>query len=118
MPNLKALIASLFTLSLLSACGQSLPDTPDSDALVIDVRTQQEWGISRISDAVLIPYDQISSQIASQTTDLEQPIFLYCRSGNRASHAKRDLERLGYTQVFNIGSLRDASEYLQRNIER
>lgn len=112
------LFAFLCLLLPLSACGNGLPDTPDENALILDVRTLQEWQISRLADAQLLPYDEISEGIAQFSSDLEQPIYLYCRSGNRASHALRDLQRLGYTQVYNLGSVRDASTYLGKDVLR
>lgn len=70
----------------------------------IDVRTQAEWDSGHLSNAVLIPYDQISQKISTVVTDKKQPINLYCRSGRRAEIALRTLEQLGYTSVQNLGS--------------
>lgn len=70
----------------------------------IDVRTQAEYDQGHLAEAVLIPYDKISSQIATVANNKNQPINLYCRSGRRAEIALHTLEQLGYTNIQNLGS--------------
>ena len=83
---------------------------------VIDVRTVQEWDKGHLEGAVLIPYDQISERIDSVVKDKSQKIYLYCRTGHRAGIAKEALEKLGYKDIINLGSLEDAAKTLKRKI--
>ena len=39
-------------------------------------------------------------------------IYLFCRSGVRSENAKNILVDAGYTNVFNIGGFKEASEYI------
>ena len=84
--------------------------------IVIDVRTVQEWGNGHLEDAVLIPYDQIGEKIGAVVKDKSQKIYLYCRTGHRAGIAKEALEKLGYKDIINLGSLEDAAKTLKRKI--
>ena len=72
-------------------------------ALLIDVRTQDEFQQGHLEGSVLMPYDVIDTGISSLTQDKDQLIYVYCRSGNRSGTAKTTLERLGFTNVHNLG---------------
>ena len=84
--------------------------------LVIDVRTVQEWDKGHLEGAVLIPYDQIGEKIGAVVKNKSQRIYLYCRTGHRASIAKEALEKLGYKDIINLGPLEDAAKNLKRKI--
>jgi phage shock protein E len=84
--------------------------------IVIDVRTVTEWNNGHIEGAVLIPYDQIGEKIGTVVQDKSQEIYLYCRTGHRAGIAKEALEKLGYKNIINLGSLEDAAKNLKRKI--
>lgn len=79
-----------------------------ADPVWVDVRTPGEFDAGHLSIAVNIPHGSIVEGLASVTDDKSAPVFLYCRSGNRAGIAKRALEEAGYTQVVNHGSLEEA----------
>ena len=84
--------------------------------LVIDVRTVQEWDKGHLEGAVLIPYDQIGERIDAVVKDKSQTIYVYCKTGHRASIAKEALEKMGYKDIINLGSLEDAAKTLKRKI--
>jgi phage shock protein E len=84
--------------------------------VVIDVRTVQEWDNGHLEGAVLIPYDQIGERIGSVVKDKSQKIYVYCRTGHRAKIAKEALEKLGYKDIINLGSLEDAAKTMKRKI--
>jgi len=84
--------------------------------LVIDVRTVQEWDKGHLEGAVLIPYDQIGEKIGDVVKNKSQRIYLYCRTGHRASIAKEALEKMRYKDIINLGSLEDAAKNLKRKI--
>ncbi len=68
---------------------------------IIDVREKWEYEQEHIPTAKNIPLDQITEL----KLDLDQKIYVYCRSGQRANSAKRKLEALGYTNVINLGGM-------------
>ena len=79
-----------------------------SDALIVDVRTRDEFNAGHIPGAVLFPYDEIDARkddFARLTGRTDRPIVLYCRSGNRSSIATKSLDKLGYTNIADFGGL-------------
>jgi phage shock protein E len=75
-------------------------------SLIVDVRTANEFAGGHIENAVNIPYDLVSRDIGSYAPDKDRVLVLYCRSGARASVAKRSLLKLGYSHVVNARTLR------------
>lgn len=71
---------------------------------LIDVRTPEEYKSSHAYRAINIPVDEILKGNYSRI-DKNKPIYLYCRSGNRASQAKKFLESKGYENIINLGGL-------------
>ncbi len=83
-------------------------ETPPADAVWIDTRTAEEFAEGHLEQAALIPYDVIVEGVAALPLSKDTPIYLYCRSGNRAGKAKLALEAQNYTNVTNVGGLEDA----------
>ena len=69
---------------------------------IIDIRTPQEFSQGHIEGAVNINYydNNFLDQIAKY--DKNQPIFIYCRSGNRTSPASRKISDFGFTQIYDL----------------
>ncbi len=81
-------------------------------AKVIDVRTPQEYASGHLPNAVNIPVDELQARIGQFVPKKEQPLLLHCASGMRSGQGKAILEKLGYTQVFNVGSYSRAAKLL------
>ncbi|GAB4338734.1 MAG: hypothetical protein Kow00117_20040 [Phototrophicales bacterium] len=79
---------------------QRLFTNPSVDHLLIDVRTPEEFAAGHIQGAVNIPL-QVLDQYVSQLPD-DQPIVVYCRSGNRSATAFDMITRAGFTDVYDI----------------
>jgi phage shock protein E len=47
----------------------------------------------------------VGEEIPAVVPDKSAPVFLHCQSGVRSATARRKLKAIGYTQVFNLGSL-------------
>jgi phage shock protein E len=73
---------------------------------LIDVREPEEYEASHADNAINIPLGNILNSDYSRI-DTSRPIYLYCRSGNRAGQAKIALEQAGYKNVTNLGGLDD-----------
>ena len=72
-------------------------------AVLIDVRSADEFASGALPGAKLIPHGDIAARISEVAPDKHAPIVLYCRSGRRSSVAQDELQALGYTQVINAG---------------
>jgi phage shock protein E len=75
-----------------------------SGALLVDVRSQEEFDQGHLDGAALIPHTEIAARASELGDDKDRVIVLYCRTGNRSGKAKRTLEELGYTHVMNAGA--------------
>jgi len=69
---------------------------------IIDIRTPQEYSQGHIEGAVNINYydSNFIDQIAKY--DKNQPIFIYCRSGNRTSPASKKIADFGFKQIYDL----------------
>jgi phage shock protein E len=79
-------------------------------ALVIDVRTPAEFSAGHLPSAINLPLDQIETALPRRVKDKRQVLLLHCQSGMRSGAAKKKLNALGYSNVFNLGSYGRAEE--------
>ena len=111
----------IFILSL-TACKQVTSQTQinatqinselvTKQAVLLDVRTPDEYRSGHVDNALLAPHDSISQTITGIAPDKNQIIYLYCRSGHRAGIALNTLKTMGYTRVVNLGGLNDLAQY-------
>ena len=101
------IILAALTLVFSFGCTAEI-ETPPADAVWIDTRTSEEYVEGHLAQATLIPYDVIVDGVAALELPKDAPIYLYCRSGNRAGQAKVALEAQSYTNVINVGGLENA----------
>ncbi|HWU88152.1 MAG TPA: rhodanese-like domain-containing protein [Kofleriaceae bacterium] len=80
-------------------------------AVVLDVRTADEYAEGHLPSAVNVPVQELAQRMAEVNAlvsgDKARPVVVYCASGNRASKAKQALEAAGYSRVVNGGGLDD-----------
>ena len=79
----------------------------ESEYILLDVRTPEEFVDKHIPGAINIPNEIIETQALSQLPDKDQLILVYCRSGNRSKQASEKLVALGYTNVVEFGGIND-----------
>ncbi len=72
-------------------------------AVVLDVRSREEFAGGHIKNAINIPVDQLSNNL-SKLKDKNKCIVCCCASGMRSGTAKRILEAKGYRAVYNAGN--------------
>lgn len=77
------------------------------DAVILDVRTREEFEQGHIEKAVLIPYTDIEDKIESIVPDKEATLLVYCRSGRRSAIAAGKLAEMGYVKVYDFGGIID-----------
>ncbi len=96
---------------LLALVLSTLTSLSFAQLLLLDVRSQAEYDTGHAYGAVLLPHDQVTAKAGDVLTDKNQEIKVYCRSGGRAGKAVDSLKALGYTNVENIGTLKDAKAF-------
>jgi rhodanese-related sulfurtransferase len=100
----------LIVLFLLGACSTAEVDAPDkskelisSGALVVDVRSKEEFESGHLEGALNVPHTEIEENLSLFGPDKDKPIVVYCHSGRRSGIAKEVLEKNGFTAVHNGG---------------
>ena len=79
----------------------------ESDYMILDVRTTEEFADKHIPDAINIPNETIGTEDIPELPDKDQLILVYCRSGNRSKQASDKLVGLGYTNIVEFGGIND-----------
>ena len=87
----------------------------ESDYVILDVRTEEEFAEGYIAGAILIPDYAIKEKAESMLPDKDQLILVYCRSGRRSKLAANELVALGYTNVKEFGGIIDWSYGIVRD---
>jgi rhodanese-related sulfurtransferase len=72
-------------------------------AFVLDVRTSEEWNEFHISEATLIPLEELPARVNELPAD--RPILVVCRSGNRSQTARDILRQAGFNAANMKGGL-------------
>lgn len=87
----------------------------ETDYVILDVRTEEEFAEGYIAGAILIPDYAIKEKAESMLPDKNQLILVYCRSGRRSKLAASELVTLGYTNVKEFGGIIDWSYGIVRD---
>jgi phage shock protein E len=80
----------------------SIGELINQGALIIDVRTENEFRSGHLKRSVNIPLNQLEKKIAK--LDKNKPVITCCASGMRSGSAKRILKANGFAEVHNGGS--------------
>jgi len=91
---------------ITSAEAKALMDS-ETDYIILDVRTPEEFATGHIAGAILIPDYEIGEKAESVLPDKDQLILVYCRSGRRSKNAASELATLGYTNIKEFGGIID-----------
>jgi rhodanese-related sulfurtransferase len=87
-------VKPLSTEELATWCNQPSP-------LLLDARTPEEYHVSHLAHAQLVPADQ-QTWLAENTLPKQTPIVVYCSIGYRSAKLAYNLQQQGYSQVFNL----------------
>ena len=77
-------------------------------ALLVDVRTPDEFGGGSVPGAINIPLSDLPGAMTKHAPDKNRVLLLHCQSGGRSAMAARKLRATGYTRVLNVGSFGQA----------
>jgi rhodanese-related sulfurtransferase len=73
-----------------------------SDAVLVDVRTPEEFRAGHIEGAVNIDFENPSFQTEIQKLDTTKSYFVYCRSGNRSGQALSVMDKVGMKNTYEL----------------
>lgn len=72
------------------------------NAVVIDVRTAEEFAAGHLADAINIPRDKFDERVKELEKFKDRPLIINCASGVRSGGACGDLRKRGFERVFNL----------------
>ena len=75
-----------------------------SGAVLLDVRTPEEYRSGHIPESKNIPLQAID-RVGSVAENKDTALYVYCQSGARSRQAAGLLKQIGYTNVNNIGGI-------------
>jgi len=120
---MKRITMLLLALLMLTGCAAAEPVNPtyrqitmseavemmswETNYIILDVRTLEEYRDGHIPGAINIPNEDIGTKEPLELPDKDQLILVYCRSGNRSKQASRKLAELGYTNIVEFGGIFD-----------
>ena len=74
----------------------------NADFAILDVRTPAEFKHARLEKAVNIDFYSRSFQRELQGFDPQKTYLVYCRSGNRSASALHIMQKLGFSDAYNM----------------
>ena len=90
-------------LSFLGLGGSKVKDALRKGAIVIDVRTPQEFDRGKVPESINIPVDRIAAN-AERIKGMSRQVVFCCSSGARSSTAASIMKQKGLKEVYNGGS--------------
>lgn len=96
------------TMSIDISTEQFKEKRAETEGIVIDVRTQDEYDEGHLAETDH-QYDVMNGEFQSQLEnfDKDETYYLYCRSGNRSGQAARIMKKAGFEKVYNVGGFED-----------
>lgn len=81
---------------------EQLIELKNNGALIVDIRSPQEYKEGHIEGAIVIPDYEIRKTIYSIIPNKKQLIIVYCGTGIRSKNVQRYLQKMGYNNVYNL----------------
>jgi len=103
-----ALIALAFELRLRSRSGgdgisaNQVIALHNKGALVLDVRSSEEFAQGHIVEARNIALEQLANSVDTLKKYREKPVIVYCEAGSRSTQAAKLLKAQGFANVFSL----------------
>ena len=75
----------------------------EENAIILDVRTPEEFEISRIPDSINIDfYNPQNFMHEIEKLDKDISCYVYCRTGVRSANSCQLMSELGFKKVYNL----------------
>ena len=86
--------------ALTTVSVQQLREAAQSGALVLDVREPFEYAEGHVEGSLLVPLATVAARSGEFPKD--EPVYVFCRTGNRSLQAAQTLVAAGFTDVRNV----------------
>ncbi len=84
------------------------------DAVLLDVRTINEYSNGHIPGSINVPVEEISN-IKNVISNLDTPVYVYCLRGSRSKSAVNSMKSMGYTNTKSIGGIASYKGRIESN---
>lgn len=88
------------------------------DLVILDVRTPQEFAGGHLKNALLLNKYAPDFETSLKALDRNKPYLLYCAVGGRSGEAARQMQQLGFTQIYDategFNPLKDAGVPIEK----
>jgi rhodanese-related sulfurtransferase len=84
------------------APNEARDETDRSAAMLIDVRSKEEWQKGHARGAKHLERGEVELEIEELAPDLDQRIICYCGGGSRSALVAESLQRMGYRNVRSM----------------
>ena len=81
---------------------EELLATEPGSALILDVRTPEEFAAGHVPGAVNISHDALAERVGELGSDTGRPVVVYCERGGRAGMAADVLLAAGFSDVRHL----------------
>jgi len=81
---------------------EELKNKISQGAILLDVRSNQEYREGHLQGAINIPDFEITNRIQREVPKKNQLIVLYCQYGGRSRNSMMLMKKIGYTNVYNL----------------
>ena len=85
----------------------------EKGAVLLDVRSVQEYRAGHLRSAVNLPLDRLGKEIQTLVKDPGTPLYLYCRSGRRSAEGLKVLQKMKYKKLYDLGGMKAAQKKLE-----
>ena len=79
-----------------------LKNKQNEGAVIVDVRSSQEYNEGHLEGAINLPYYEIKKNANNIIQDKGQEIVVYCQEGVRSKQSYKILKRLQYEKVYSL----------------
>ena len=100
---------------------KQLIDSKDSNYLLLDVRTSEEFKLSHIPGATLLPVDRLDKAVfVDKVKSLlnGRKLIAYCTSGHRSTQALAELKHAGINGTQVTGGIKAWTEQIDPSLPR
>ena len=86
--------------------GAKAAELVEAGALILDLREGADYAKGHIPGSVHVPLNMVSqATVAQYAPEKNAPVIVCCYVGGRSEGFAQILERLGYTEVYDLGSI-------------
>lgn len=74
-------------------------------AVLLDVRTPEEFSAGHVQGATNIPLDELAQRLDALKEKKNTDVVVYCHSGRRSALAVKALKEAGFSKVHDLGPM-------------